>query len=85
VKNEERISKLVADFHTPVVAGLQLAIDILESLSGDHRRLFPRSVLIQQLFTLKIGLVSVMVDVKEIPGHAEAMSVDTKCSDFGFG
>jgi hypothetical protein len=65
VQNEKRISELVGDLHAPVVVRLQLAIDILEDLSGDHGPLFPRGMLVRQLFTLKVGLGSVMVDVEK--------------------
>jgi hypothetical protein len=77
VKNEERISKLVADLHAPVVPGLQLAIDILENLSGDHGPLFPRRVLVRQLLTHTVGLGNLMVDIEKIPRHVGAMSGST--------
>jgi len=56
MKYKERISELVGDLHAPVVARLQLAIDILENLSSNYGPRFPSGVLVRQLFTLKVGL-----------------------------
>ena len=56
MKYKERISELVGDLPAPVVARLQLAIDILENLSSNYGPRFPSGVLVRQLFTLKVGL-----------------------------
>jgi hypothetical protein len=71
VKNEEQISELVADFHPPVVTGLELSIYIPENFSGHYRCLFPSSVLVQQLLSLEIRLCKVMVDVEKYRGMSE--------------
>jgi hypothetical protein len=80
MKHEERVSELVGDFHPSVVTGLQFAINVLENLTGDHGPLFPRGMLVRQLFTFKVGLNSVMVNVEKIARHAGAMSLSSQSS-----
>ena len=54
LKDEQGVSELIGHFHPPVMAGLELSVDVLKHLSGGYRCLFPGRMNVRQLFTLCI-------------------------------
>jgi hypothetical protein len=70
-KLEKGNSELVGHLHSPIVAGLQPAVDALKYLASGDRSLFPRCVRVWQLFTLQVGLMRIVIDMEKITRHLE--------------
>lgn len=53
----QRSTKFISDFQPPILAGLELPIDVFDRLSRNFRCFGPSSVLIRELFAMLVEMI----------------------------
>ena len=61
VDDVQPVREFVGHFHSPILAGTQPAIEVLNDLRCRHRRLVPRGLRIRQFFPLLVQFSPVVV------------------------
>jgi hypothetical protein len=69
----EGIPALIRHLHGPFLAGPELAVDVLEQLTGYEGRLMPCGFVIWQLFAHQIRGRTFMMDVEIVSSHSKKM------------
>lgn len=69
MEDANRICSLVSYFHSPFLAGLQGAIQVLKELSSSEGGLLPGGILAGKVHTGFVGMKFPMLDVKKVSRH----------------
>src|SRR4051794_142529 len=76
----EQLLRLVHDLQPPMLPRLESTIQLTDKFSGDDGRLAPRGLVIGQLFTYRIDVGGLVIDVKKVARHEHQMRRKKRCS-----